>query len=423
MKAFECSATRSSVVEHLQQLLGPCVLIGCTGKRPIKSNWQKIALSDMTPQYLLGLSERNIGVSLGKASDGLVTIDFDTEEALNTFLAANPKLHETLRTRGRRGANLWIRLEGEVPPSTKLTGSDKSPVGEWRSTGNQTIISGVHPETRRPYQILVESPPTTITASQLCWPESVTPTKWPFQNCGVDKHRSKEAQRSTETTDEPSPSLSSASTLLHHSTETRQVALDEEAAFAGKFRLGICQLYDELVGVRYRPQEGARNAFITHAVPFLMRAVTDELVLAFSQHFFRLNQMLFKDSEQEHMCETRAMLENALRGYEVLLGDEEASIYQALSEKHKSLFRICQDLAFNVGPKAPPPPLFFLAEGELADRLNIHPQEARRSLFKFQRLLIMAIEVPGTSHSAKRRGVATQFRWLLKGATPLHGEG
>ena len=47
-----------------------------------------------------------IAVSLGAPSGGICSIDFDCEKAMSVFLRVNPFLEETLRTKGRRGANL-----------------------------------------------------------------------------------------------------------------------------------------------------------------------------------------------------------------------------------------------------------------------------------------------------------------------------
>ncbi len=57
-----------------------------------------------------------IAVSLGAPSGGLCSIDFDCEEAMRVFLRVNPFLEETLRTKGRRGANLWVAITGNIPP-------------------------------------------------------------------------------------------------------------------------------------------------------------------------------------------------------------------------------------------------------------------------------------------------------------------
>src|SRR5882724_318655 len=55
------------------------------------------------------VSPVNIAVYLGKASSGLCAIDFDKDEDLAAFVAANPKLASSLRSRACRGAQIWMR--------------------------------------------------------------------------------------------------------------------------------------------------------------------------------------------------------------------------------------------------------------------------------------------------------------------------
>src|SRR5947207_3365383 len=50
----------------------------------------------------------NIAVYLGKASGGLCAIDYDHDEDLAAFLAVNPKLENSTRSRGSRGGMIWL---------------------------------------------------------------------------------------------------------------------------------------------------------------------------------------------------------------------------------------------------------------------------------------------------------------------------
>src|SRR5262249_35934548 len=142
---------------------------------PTQLGWQQVTLADMTPENLAVLDyKHNIGVLLGKASGGLCTIDIDADADVGTFLALNPKLAGTLRTRGARGCNFWMRVNGEFPPLHKITklngGGQPEDIGEWRSDGGQTIIWGTHPSGCK-YQRLVKAKPVEITFSEIRWPE------------------------------------------------------------------------------------------------------------------------------------------------------------------------------------------------------------------------------------------------------------
>ena len=66
--------------------LGPCVLLAIPlGKKgPNTKEWQKLTLTHMTPEYLASLNgSKNIGVSLGAASQGLCSIDVDNDDELS----------------------------------------------------------------------------------------------------------------------------------------------------------------------------------------------------------------------------------------------------------------------------------------------------------------------------------------------------
>jgi hypothetical protein len=113
-----------SVTEKILRQLGPCVLLSIPAgeKGPRLQGWQNLTRSAMTPKYVAGLNHgNNIGVLLGKASEGLCTIDVDDDVQLEAFLELNPDLRESLVSQGARGGNVWIRVKNDYPPSGKLS--------------------------------------------------------------------------------------------------------------------------------------------------------------------------------------------------------------------------------------------------------------------------------------------------------------
>jgi hypothetical protein len=139
----------SKTIYSILELTGPAVLLAVNkgAKKPRDSEWQKITLEDMTPLYYRGLWG-NIGVSLGKASNGLHSIDCDDEETFKELLELNPTFADTLQSHGSRGGNFWLRIEGDAPKTGHFhrnSQAEKVRLGEWRSTGAQTIIYGQHP--------------------------------------------------------------------------------------------------------------------------------------------------------------------------------------------------------------------------------------------------------------------------------------
>lgn len=137
-----------TIPEKIIERIGPACLLPIPSgeKGPKLAGWQKLTLADMKPEYLAGLNHgNNIGVLLGAASGGLVTVDCDDNKFLEEFLAVNPGLRESLISKGARGGNVWARIKGSFPKSAKIKLADGSPWGEFRADGMQTVIYGKHP--------------------------------------------------------------------------------------------------------------------------------------------------------------------------------------------------------------------------------------------------------------------------------------
>jgi P4 family phage/plasmid primase-like protien len=134
----------------------------------------------------------NVGVLLGAASRSvvaltgvryvLVSIDIDSDEGMEAFLALNPGLGRTLRTRGRRGGNLWlwVQEDGYHAATRKIfhaaadgTPDKKAPWGEWRADGGQTVIYGIHPDGMRYERVGEARSPLTISFGEIRWPEGL----------------------------------------------------------------------------------------------------------------------------------------------------------------------------------------------------------------------------------------------------------
>jgi len=140
-------------------------------KKALRNGWPKTTWEQtQTSAYQKRLKQSDVGVLQGKAGDGYCSIDCDTDNAADELIAANPRLAGTLHTRGARGCNVWVRIEGEIPKSCKIKDSIGQQIGEWRADGNQTKILGVHPKTQLPYQWPVVSSPVNIGFNEINWP-------------------------------------------------------------------------------------------------------------------------------------------------------------------------------------------------------------------------------------------------------------
>jgi P4 family phage/plasmid primase-like protien len=181
--------TSDDVVNNLRTLLGHDVVllpIPRGEKGPRFKGWQNVTVEDMANrEYLRKLRRGNIGVLLGEPSNGLCSIDIDEDTEMERFLNLNPKLKDTLRTRGARGGNVWVRIIGEYPALTPLTqegilDEDGNPQkwGEWRATGGQTVIHGRHPS-GCDYKIVYEAKPLEVTFESIVWPDDLE-LPWEF---------------------------------------------------------------------------------------------------------------------------------------------------------------------------------------------------------------------------------------------------
>jgi hypothetical protein len=173
-----------------------------SGKKGCKGvDFTKITLKDMTdPDYRHRLAQGNIGVVQGEASGGIASIDIDDDAGADEFLALNPDLRETLRTRGARGFNVWFYPEGDkVPHSCKFKREGK-PWGEWRFNGCQTIIAGVH-TSGVPYVILCATPAIHYPFDKVKFPVGVTARFLHSTNDSITV--TKEQQTTDQQTDRP----------------------------------------------------------------------------------------------------------------------------------------------------------------------------------------------------------------------------
>jgi len=139
-------STNDKRIAAIRQILGPNAVllrVAPLGKNPTRERWQRVGIEKMSdPAYLKSLTGNcNIGVALGKQSDGLCTQDVDDNLEMARFIECNPHL-DTLITSRVRGGNFWLQIAGDYPPSGKIKNKDGKAIGEWRADGFQTVISG-----------------------------------------------------------------------------------------------------------------------------------------------------------------------------------------------------------------------------------------------------------------------------------------
>ncbi len=180
-KAGGSGETELPRVTRLLAILGKDVLLlpWPIGTKGAGKAWGHLTVAAMgSLAHLRALESGNIGVALGEVSNHLCSIDLDSDEWMGRFLADNPLLVKSLRTRGARGGNVWVRIIGAYPrphvlktlPSSGKPKGEK--VGEWRATGTQTIIDGIHPDGGA-YSFTVEAKPVEIAFTEIVWPDGL----------------------------------------------------------------------------------------------------------------------------------------------------------------------------------------------------------------------------------------------------------
>lgn len=139
-------------------------------KKPMLREWEKLTCDAMRdPEHLQKLAEaHNFSVVTGIASGGVISIDIDSDEAVEALLIQNPQLRSTFRTKGRRGCNIWVRMLSCYPPYSELKLNGKH-WGEFRSHYHQTVIWGRHPDGMY-YKWVKKAPLIVIPFDSIIWP-------------------------------------------------------------------------------------------------------------------------------------------------------------------------------------------------------------------------------------------------------------
>jgi hypothetical protein len=142
--------TPEQILATLCEWLGPRTVLlpmPLGTKHPDWKGWEQTTFEEtQTPGYQAWLYQAiarggNVGVRL---TDGLVSIDIDSDDQVHGYLSLNPKFTATLQSRGRRGRNIWLRIVGDYPTQVHfLKTNDGKKWGEWRG-GGQTVIFGQH---------------------------------------------------------------------------------------------------------------------------------------------------------------------------------------------------------------------------------------------------------------------------------------
>ena len=389
-------------------------------KGPRIKDWTNLTVEQIKQRgYLTQLKDpnRNIGILLGESSNHLCTIDVDQEEALAEFCALNPWTSSTLMTKASRGANVWVRIEGDYPASKKIAGW-----GEWRADGSQTIISGTHPKGCE-YRAIQDEYPKKMRFSEITWPDKVkqrftdiTQNPQSFNpsinssdeleteilktdNCNtVELNTVHCVNRETSKVIKERYQLNSKSHQNQDDWEQRLKTNGEDAYLA---------VYEEQVGKRCQPVQNGRNDFVVNNGKRLFYAAHQEVVVRMMMDFYEIHKHWFKASPEQHERECKAMLEAVEKTYVASLDKDSKDIYSDLGDIDKAVFRILRDLAI-VAKNCNKLP--FISSRQLSGRLGVSHVKARKLFKELAHSVGVIRELPNERHGQRQ---AMVYEWLL----------
>jgi len=148
------NGANGSVVNRIYEKWPRAVIVTMlpASKGPGIRKWQKTTFDDtQTPKskkHLAAVERRggNFGILQGSPSDNIIAIDFDVDSELEDFLAKHPFARDSWTTRGSRGGQIWLHMEGKYPEEKfNLYSDEGEPIGEWRGGGGcQSVVWGLH---------------------------------------------------------------------------------------------------------------------------------------------------------------------------------------------------------------------------------------------------------------------------------------
>ncbi len=365
-------------------------------KYPCVKRWAEIQYKDtVKPSYQSMLSScLNTGVLLGPKSGNLVSIDFDNEEALASFKRNNKHLTDTLQTKGNRGQNFWFIIEGEYPEKTTLlTHPDLGNVGEWRSGGGQTIIQGIHKDTKKPYTFLKEVRPKRIQFNAIEWGEIEVGSRCYTDDTDNTDHTDKYIREGNERL------------ALSFAEKLREIEKAEEELERNK---GIETLYNRFIKTKINVARGTRNSQLVASVSFLYHAVGEDMLEKLMEYFWRLNQDVFNDSLEQHMREVKAHKRAVSETFLQSLSYQEKEKYKIFDgcPRQQAAFRILRDLSKNNENRD-----FFMSMNELGERLGKKAQIGSRVLTQLRSQKVIEVARQGKQWKSGQKGQAGEYRY------------
>lgn len=155
-------------------------------------------------------------------------------------------------------------------------------------------------------------------------------------------------------------------------------------------------------------ERGMRNSFLTKAIPALYPVVAPSVLRELLMLHYDLHAGVWSTRREAHEAEIESMLKRWEVKYANGLHPGARIHYESLAdERQRSAFRICQDLAARGGGG------FFMSFGELAQRLGIQCEQARRLMIGLVADKILCKSANGCHWAPGKRPKASVWKWLL----------
>jgi hypothetical protein len=319
-----------------------------------------------------------------------------------------------LITKRNRGANIWIFSKNYPETVKKFCSEDKTIKGEIRSNGGQTIISGIHQDTGKPYTFINKVSPLFIPWNEINFLDSVM-------------HRSKKniciSKTLNNCIDNNQCIVTSDTTIHNNRTYTIDAPLHNTQSLSGlerkkheelvlsKFKNQHPHEYNiflKRVKNRINPSEGERNDLVIKTVTYLFQITSKEFCLTIQQFLYESYSYLFKDSLDQHLKEAEAHWNTLQIDFESKLSSDILTSYKSFTEREQLVFKICFHLANQEEDRK-----FYISCEELGLRIGIASTPSHRILKDFIRWNILQIVEKGKRRVKGETPIATTYRWMI----------
>jgi hypothetical protein len=169
----------------------------------------------------------------------------------------------------------------------------------------------------------------------------------------------------------------------------------------------VYELYQKIISPLIEIAPNKRNETLLKFVPIAYTSMSYFNAQLIAEQLLIINNDVFKGTMEEHLKSFQALWKGQELGYLNRLSSDEIVIYQILSERQKTIFRILKDLS-----QRKPDRSFFMSGAELIKRVD-PKMHGNRELTQFYKdYNIIEIIKKGDSGTRPNRR-ASEYKWIL----------